>query len=83
MIARNPDYKRAMLQYSNCVSHTICNKWNAENFGEIFVYGPVAQSRDQGPFKRTKVESTHNVSSTFAGFKAQSHFRRDIIFYFC
>ena len=32
----------------------------------------MAQTCDQGPFKTTKVESTHNVLSTFVSFK--THF---------
>ena len=33
----------------------------SESYRKIFVYGPVTQSRDQGPFKTTIVESTRNV----------------------
>ena len=43
-------------------------------FRNFFVYGPLAQSLDQRPFKTTKIEIIYNASFIFISFNTLSYF---------
>ena len=61
-----------LLKNNTIHSQFICHQKNPKNFWKRF-----AQSRDQYPFKTTKVGSTCKVSSIVISFETLSHFVKE------